>query len=267
MTEYIITLLPGSGIGSAIIYIISGLCYLKKNNINIIPIVNLYFASKPVKIFFEHFIDIENITAVTFINSSEIKYNPKSNDTSKYKELFRVKETNIVYSEICENKFVDIYVEQIKQIWKLNSKIINECKELNNYDICINIRRGDKITLEPYLCITNTNKYVDKIMEIGLDNPTIFHTSDDYNTLLELKTLNNNLNISSFCTTNDNGFFLSDINTKNDSYIIEHINKFIKELYMMTNSTYFIGIKSTNVGYLALLLRQSELKTNSIFLD
>jgi hypothetical protein len=48
--KYTATILSGSGISSAIVGIIGALYYLKSNNIEDKLLVNLYHASKPVKI-------------------------------------------------------------------------------------------------------------------------------------------------------------------------------------------------------------------------
>lgn len=56
------------------------------------------------------------------------------------------------------------------------------------------------------------------------------------------------------------------VNKQNDDHIINHITKFLKELYMMTKCEYFIGVDVTNVYHLTMLLRKVENKNNTIVL-
>lgn len=266
MCEYILTIKRGSGIGSALMMITSALYYLDINNINQILFINLDYSAKCVKLLFDNFIEIENITPLKFINSQKIEDN-KKNTNVEYKELFGIKDTLCIYQNIKKNINVNKYINKFISIWKLKQNIIDECSLLNNYDIALHIRRGDKVTLEPHLPVTDINTYIDKIVEIGIVNPKIFHSSDEYNTLLELKDKKPELNISSFCSENDDGFDIREIDNKSDSYVIENINKLIKELHIMKTSTYFLGVKASNIGYIVFFLREAESKTNTIFLD
>ena len=248
--NYIVTLQKGSGIGSALIGIIGALYYLQINNIKKKLIVNYYFASEPVKCFINNFLDQTNILTVKFVNNNTFIKN------DKYKELFYTENTILIYHQL-QNNTIDfnIFIEIFENIWKLKPFIQNECNSLDNYDICINIRRGDKITLESHIHVASIQTYIDKIEKIKLDNPTIFHTSDDYNTFLEIKNIKQNWKIDTFCSSKENGYFINELNTKPIEYNISHVHKFMKQLHIMKTSKYFIGTLSTSVGFLVQLLR------------
>ena len=47
------------------------------------------------------------------------------------------------------NKCLEIF----NNLWILKPFVKNNCECLEHYDICINIRRGDKITQEPHLVL------------------------------------------------------------------------------------------------------------------
>jgi hypothetical protein len=261
---YLVTLCPGSGIGSIIIGIIGALYYLKENNIDTILLVNYYLASEPVKAFIDCFLDKDNIKCIKFVNISDNGYNPEYREGDKYKELFFVKETVNVYHTITDdfNKCLEIF----NNIWILNSFIKNDCEKLSKYDICINIRRGDKITLEPHLNMASIDAYINEINKINIKDPTIFHTSDEYNSYLEIKTKNVDWNISTLTSPEENGYFLGEINKKDAYYNINHVLKFMKQLYIMKNSDYFIGSLSTSVGYLAQFLRKIRIDEKNVYI-
>lgn len=261
MTKYIVTLLPGSGIGSAIVGILGGLLYLKRNNIETVLNVNQYFASIPVNCFINYFLNKEDIPLLKFI-SIPLEY---TNNTI-YKQLFFVKGTENIYNEILD----PIYFNDIKvlfdTIFKLNPSRIQEYNKLENYDICINIRRGDKITLEKHIAIAKLESYIEEIDNLNLKSPRIFHTSDEYETFLHIKKYRPELNITTLTNNKEKGYFLSELNKKSIIELYDHVDTFMKQLYIMKNSKYFIGTISTSVGYLVKLLRNSNKDTFNIYI-
>jgi hypothetical protein len=259
--NYIATAWKGSGIGSVIINIIGALYYLKENNINAVLTVNCINASEPVKVFIDYFLDKDNIKCVKFVNIYDDFY--KINNL--HKELFYVNETKHIYDTINDNNYFNKCLEIFNNLWILKPFVNNECLCLEQYDICINIRRGDKLTLEPHLSIASIDAYINEINKINITNPKIFHTSDEYNSFLEIKTKNVDWNISTLTSPEENGYFLEDINKKGRQYSVNHIEKFMKQLYIMKNSKYFIGSISTNVGYLVKLLRQVNYDEKNIY--
>jgi len=171
MKEYVVTLLPGSGIGSALLGIVGGLYYLEKNKIHSILYVNQYYASTPVNCLIDYFLDKEQITCLHFINKEK----------TNYQELFFTKEAKSIYHDCLNSSIFENLVILFHKIFILK----NEYK-VEHYDICINIRRGDKITLESLPC-AEIEEYIKTIQNYNLVNPTIFHTSDEYDSFLEIK--------------------------------------------------------------------------------
>jgi hypothetical protein len=264
LRTYIATPYPDCGIGSVIVCIIGALYYLKQNNINAVLIVNCINASETAKVFIDCFLDKDNIKCVKFVNIYDDFYKINNNEANIYKELFYVNETTYIYDKINTdfNKCLEIF----NNLWILKPFVKNDCECLEQYDICINIRRGDKITLEPHLSIASIDAYINEINKINITNPKIFHTSDYYNTFLEIKTKNVDWDISTLTSPEENGYFLRDINKKKDrQYNVKHVEKFMKQLHIMKNSEYFIGSISTNVCNLVQLLRQVNSDEKNIY--
>lgn len=251
--KYSCSLELNSGLGHSILAIISSIYYLKINNIDTVLNVNTINASEPVKVFINYFLDKDNIKCINFI-CEKLDEN--------YKELFfRV---NNPYVDVLEH--FDKYVEIFNKIWILKPFVKEECDKLNKYDICINIRRGDKVTLEPSHSVTSIDSYIDEINKINLNNPKIFHTSDEYDSFIEIKNKNINWDISTLTSTEEKGFFLAEMNTKDIEYNINHIMKFMKQLHIIKNSNYFIGTLVTNVGFISQLLRNIRFDEKNIYI-
>jgi len=267
MVEYIATLCSGSGIGSAFLGIIDALYYLQSNNIKTQLLVNCYFASEPVKWFINVFLDRDNIDIIKFVNIHDNYYKKIYKNGDRYKELFFTEERNI-YHIMQDNSFdFDILIKIFEQVWVLKTFIKEECNLLDKYDVCINVRRGDKITLESHINVASVKSYIDEIEKIKLGrNPKIFHTSDEYNTFLEIKLIKPHFNIETLCVPEEKGYFLADINKKDINYNISHIRKFMKQLHIMTTSDYFIGTLSTSVGFLVQLLRKIKRDEKNIYI-
>jgi hypothetical protein len=261
MTEFIVTLLPGSGIGSAILGILGGMLFLKKNKISSILNVNQYFASTSVNCFIDYFLDKQQITLLKFI-----KVNRQYKSEDEYKELFFVKETENIYHEMQNSEYFNEFVTLFNTIFILNIRKHEVYNGLPHYDICINIRRGDKVTLESHIHTVKIESYIEKIEQLNLDSPTIFHTSDEYETFLEIKRNKPEWNINTLTSPEEKGYFLSELNDKPVIDLYEHVDKFMKQLYIMKTSKYFIGTISTNVGYLVKLLRNVMEDDSNIYL-
>jgi len=250
MTEYIVTLLPGSGIGSTILGILGALFYLKNNNIKSILNINQYYASSPVKCLIDCFLDKELIKIVNFIS-----INRPYKNADKYKELFFVKETEDIYHRITNPEYFKDILPLFNNIFILKHiESINQ-NELEKYEICINIRRGDKITLESFQPVAQIESYIEKIEQLNLENPKIIHTSDDYGTFLEIIQLRPKWDIITLNSPDEQGYFLSELNTSPFIKIYNHVEKFLKQLHIMKGSKYFIGTNSTSVAFLVKLLR------------
>ena len=267
MMNYIVTLLPGTGIGASFIGIIGALYYLKENNIDTVLLINYFFAAEPVKEFIKSFLDKDNIKIVNFVNICDNYYKKIYTNGDTYKELFFVEETKNIYHKLRENNInFKIFIELFNKIWILKPFIKEECNNLGTYDICINIRRGDKITLESYQPIASIDSYINEIENINLECPTVFHTSDEYDSFLEIQNKKINCKLSTLCSPEDKGYFLVELNKKNSNYNFTHVHKFMKQLHIMKNSEYFIGTLSTNVGFIVQLLRQIKNNVKNIYI-
>ena len=153
----------------------------------------------------------------------------------------------------------NLFIELFNQFWILKPFIkeeIDKIVQLVKYDICINIRRGDKLTLESVLPVKSIDSYIDEIKKINIKNPKIFHTSDEYDSFLEIQNKTPDWDITTLTSPDEKGYFLRDINMKDEYYNINHVMKFMIQLHIMKSSDYFIGTLSTNVGYIVQLLRQ-----------
>jgi hypothetical protein len=258
--NYITTLTSGSGIGSVVIGIVRALTHMKKNNITDILYVNLKEASSTGNILFTCFLNLEKLKFIKVINEpvkviliSENKYQVIT--PGDYCELWYTNTVSVDKNDL------QLMYDVFESFWILKDDVYNYLNihtQQYNADLCINIRRGDKITLEPHVKQGTIEEYVEKIEE--LENiKTFFHTSDDYSTFLEFKTARPEWNIQTFCTPNDTGYFLKDLN---ESVVpqnnVDHVRKFLKELEIMKKSEWFVGTRTTNVGLMVNLMRKGE---------
>jgi len=249
--KYIVTLSPGSGIGSALLSILGGLYYLKTLNINYVLNVNQYNASAPVNCFIDFFLDREIIPLLNFVRINRVL----NNNNDGFQELFCVTEPAGIYNLIQNPTSFNEIVLLFNNIFILQEKKQIEYDSLPNYDICINIRRGDKITLESHLPIANIKSYIEKIEQINLISPTIFHTSDEYGTFLEIMLEKPDWDLKTLTNPEEKGYFLSELDKQSKRELCLHVHKFMKQLNIMKKSKYFIGTNSTSVGFLVKLLR------------
>jgi len=248
--------MPGSGIGSFVVGWVSAAAYIhttsktpeKKLNIN------LFHASKPVAIFVQHFVVWREDSPFCVINVDPQTYGAGA------VELFYtdvVMRNNLLYHKCDADNFYYDYFDRV--VWQL--------REPHRYktwpesiDVCINVRRGDKVTCEPHLSVVSVAKYVQEIENTHTihTGSLIYHTADDYDTFEELRTLRPEWNVATICKETDRGFVLLDMNAATDEYVIEHVATFLKALAVMKHATYFIGTGSTNVGFMAKLLRHGR---------
>ena len=260
--QYIITLTPGSGIGSIVIGLVNALAYMRTNNINNQLLININKASTPGSALFTSFLDLDNISFLKIVN---IPINVILNkETKRHDVITPGNYTDLWYRPISQQNYsFDMKCKIFDSFWLMNPDIDNYLKihtnEYKSTDVCINIRRGDKVKLEPHLNQGSVQEFIDAVEKIP-DVKTVFHTSDDYSTYLEFKNKKPEWNINTFCTLNDAGFFLKDLNELNhtNSTIINHVQKFLTEVEIMKNATWFIGTKTTNVGLMVELLRKNQ---------
>jgi hypothetical protein len=150
---FVCTLGFGSGIGSAIILLINALCYMRSKGIKQKLIVNIYNASKPVKILITCFFDLPNIHCVKFINIHPEKL-------VNTIELFNTKEVcdhYNVYHE-CNEYHYSIFQE----IWKIKPQHQYD-QQYEKIDISLHLRKGDKFIVEKYHTEISVNKYIEEI--------------------------------------------------------------------------------------------------------
>jgi hypothetical protein len=263
--KYVTTLTPGSGIGSIVIGIINALAYLKSNNIDEFLFINMNKVSYPGNVLFTCFLDIEKIESVKMI---DIPINVKwSHDLNKYQVTTPGDYLELWYTPVVKSSDFLVKCQVLNSFWILKETVIRqialETQHYSNTDLCINIRRGDKITLEPHAKQGSIEEYGNAVNRLK-DIKSIFHTSDDYDTFLEFKDKYPDWNIATFCTPKDNGYFLKDLNECHvPENVVNHVFKFLKELEMMKKSKWFIGTTTTNVGLLVELFR---VKQNIIFI-
>jgi hypothetical protein len=258
--KYITTLTPGSGIGSVVIGIVRAVAFMKKNNINEILHVNINKASSTGNILFTCFLNLEKLNFIKVINEpiKVILISHKKHQVITSQEYCELWYTPILkINENDSNMMYDI----IDLFWVLKDDVyeyLNIHTENYNSDLCINIRRGDKITLEPNEKQGTIEEYIEKIDTLT-DISSIFHTSDDYSTFLEFKSVRPEWNIQTFCTPKDTGYFLKDLNESQSAVDnVNHVRKFLKELEIMKKSKWFIGTKTTNVGLMVDLFRKGK---------
>ena len=119
--------------------------------------------------------------------------------------------------------------------------------------------------MESHIPCASVQKYITEIEKLNLKDFAIFHTSDDYDTFLELVQTRKDWNILTLNTNEEKGYFLAELNKQSNDYNYNHVLKFMKQLHIMTTSTYFIGTLSTSVGYLVQLLRQVRKDNRNIY--
>jgi len=257
--KYVITLTPGSGIGSVVIGLINALAYMKINDISDILYININKASSPGNVLFTCFLDLEKLDFIKIIDRDiEVILNEKTNrhqviTSDEYVELWYTLETTQDYDFNLKCQIFD-------SLWLLKPDVVKllaiETENYSEIDLCINIRRGDKVTLEQSEKQGSIDEYIDAI-ELVENVSSIFHTSDDYSTFLDIKHKRPDWNLITFCTPKDNGYFLKDLNDNNEpEMIVNHVRKFIKELEIMKKSKYFIGTRTTNVGLMVEIMRK-----------
>ncbi len=258
--KYITTLTPGSGIGSVVIGIVRALAYMKKNNITDILHINLKEASSTGNILFTCFLNLEKLTFLNVINEpvKVILNSDKKHQVITPGDYCELWYTNIVK---LDDSDLNLMYSIFESFWILKSDVcdyLNIHTQMYTPDLCINIRRGDKITLEPHAKQGTISEYIEKIDFLENIN-TVFHTSDDYSTFLEFKNVKPKWQLHTFCTPKDTGYFLKDLNecpTPQDN--VNHVRKFLKELEIMKKSKWFIGTKTTNVGLMVRLMRKGN---------
>lgn len=261
----IITVTPGSGIGSAIIGIVHAVEYMHLNNIPFPLRINLTHASLPVKVLLTQFLDMGKIPHLqTCILPADVIYNP---DLKNHQVITRGEYDELWYvPKVFKNTNFDIQCDIFENTWIIKEDVLSymheETSMYNNIDICINIRRGDKITLEPSMIQGSIMEYIEAIEKIERGD-TLFHTSDDYSTFLEFKEQRPLWNISTFCSSNDTGYFLKDLNSESIEHVTKHVQKFMKELEIMKQAKWFVGTRTTNVGLMVDLMRRGK---NNIFI-
>jgi hypothetical protein len=254
--NYITTLTCGSGIGSAVIGIVNALAYMKVNGINDKLYINITQASAPCKVLFTHFLDLSKIPITLVDIPHQVIFNKELNN---HQLITPGNYTELWYTPKSQSNFdFQLKCDMFELFWKLKDSF-----NPDTYDVCINIRRGDKVTLEPHLNQGTVREFIAAVD--SLDNvKTIFHTSDDYSTFLEFKKERPSWEILTMCTPQDVGYFLKDLNqNKNQNSIVNHVAKFIKELQVMKSSNWFVGTRTTNVGLVVELMRRQK---NVIFI-
>lgn len=268
MKEYYLNLEKGSGIGSNIFQIIGAQYILETKNIKTNLIVNLHNAAKSVKFFFNFVLCKKKIENIIFTEKPIEYFKVLDN----YIQLIIKKEELLTKNQISIIKIYDYYYDKngaferylyyFEKLWIINKEFIYN-KKLKKYDICVNLRRGSKVILEPELYIHTIPQYCDIMKQINLKNPKIIHTCCSYETFLEFKKFDPKLNIeNSVNNTSCRGYWISDFETKSDEEIKSHIKGFMKQLEFMQKTLYFIGTTSSNVGYIVSFLRRKKINSD-----
>jgi len=268
MNSYYLNLQKGSGIGSMIMLIIGSLYILETKNIHCKLYVNIHSISKITNYFINNVLDKNKIKDIIFINKP---YNELEN-LENYIELVNLKEEKINekqisiywlyrYYFIIDDSY-SRYLYFFEKLWIIK-KEYKFTEMLKKYDICVNLRRGCKSTLEPYLVVHTVPQYIDIINQLNLENPQIIHTCCSYETFLEFKELEPNLNIeNSVDNISCRGYWISDFEIQSDEEIKSHIKDFMKQLEFMEKTPYLIGSSSTNVAFIISFLRKKKMNND-----
>lgn len=259
---------PGSGIGSAVCILVTSLSSVRAAQ-RAKPTVRLPYmevdmssASVPVKLFFAHVIDTRQQpygTEVRLVVKPSTLGGPlEDGDVDLMKEFVGGKN---VYHECTDEDH-----ESFACLWKLRPWCLQALRDTVCVDVCFNIRRGDKVSLEPHLKCTPVVEYV-QYVESNVSGPDLkmWHTSDDYTTYEELRELRPEWTVGTFCTPQERGYFLAHLNDSSQvkqGDVLMHVIKFAHELFVMSSSTLFVGTSSTSVGFLAKLLREQRARVN-----
>lgn len=256
----------GSGIGSAICILVTSLSSVRaargKRPATSLPFleVNMSTASVPVKLFFRHVIDTTQPpygAEIRFLGDGHQR--PHPDETVDMMNEF-VTGKNVYHECTAE------CIEAFKSLWRLRPAFAEALREMVHVDVCFNFRRGDKVTLEPHLKCHAVQEYVDEVDRqfaaregTGPSHVKMWHTSDDYVTYEELCAARPAWSVGTFCTPQDTGYFLAELNASGAAspHVLAHVVKFVHELFVMQKSELFVGTASTSVAFLAKLLRAS----------
>ena len=277
--SYIATLLEGSALGSSILGVVFGLVYIKQNYINnkkkidIKLKVNINSASSPAKYFFKSITNnymIDIINEPLYIHNFNGKHHPCTVGKDNI-ELFYapgIPGYSLLETDYCILQ--DIFTLFWNSLGLFNNiKIENEIN-LDNY-ICLHMRRGDKLIYEASLKVHMIEEYKIKIEEYNSNNSNnsnstnnILIVTDEYSTFLEFKEKCPDWNITTTSSPLNIGFNITNINKDTLENIKIEVDRMMIDYKYITNANYFIGTKSSNVSFIAKLLRKN---CNTILLD
>jgi hypothetical protein len=260
-TICIATLLEGSALGSSILGVIFALVYIKKHNIKTKLKINVNNASKPAKTFFNKVtenelfeiinlpVSIKTINGVNHPCSSELDgielfYSPGMQGYDLFETDF----------DILYNVFV-LFNNVTRTFERTNKETAN--------DVCVHVRRGDKLIYESQLKVHTIEEYIKKINENSL-NKNIIVVTDDYDTYLEFKTKCPDWNICTTSSEKNRGFNISNINKENQTNVTDEVERMCEDFKIIFSSNFFIGTKSSSVSYLGKLSRGNS---RTILLD
>lgn len=272
----VLKLTVGSGIGSSICAMVTSLVRVRTRDVSnekdrqhMSPNLEIDFteASEPVKSLFANFIDVSKYgEEVTVLWKRKARRAAGASPNSDHGVIDMMDE--FVKGKNVYHECTALDEEAFKFLWQLNDKGRELLEAAPTPDICLNLRRGDKVTLEPHLACVQVSEYVaqlEKRFELEdasvIDMFKIWHTCDDYTTFEELREQRPTWDIETYCEPTERGYFLADLNKKSARVVKSHVTKFLRELFVIQNAKMFIGTRSTSVGFIARLLRASEENT------
>lgn len=247
-TNYVCTLLIGSGLGSSILGVVFALVYLKKKSINTRLKVNVNYASSTAKVFFKQLKVIDDIEIIDLpvlaakvnnvdhvitpsLNGEELCYSPGM-------EGFSLFETDF---DLLKDVFTDFWSK------------LGLFRSIISYYTCLHIRRGDKLIYEPSLKVHSIDMYIEELLTQELVKPILIIT-DEYSTFLEFKEKWHKSEVTTTSTPENKGFNITTINSEPIDTVVKEVDNLLRDLNYIYNSSYFIGTQSSCVSLIGRLI-------------
>ena len=159
----------------------------------------------------------------------------------------------------------------IRKVWRLNDSTQQAVLQAkNSVDLgsapyaALHIRRGDKIKEAKY---TPSSQYIKKVQEINRNSTEsierFFVMTDDYKVVAELEHEYPNWQFFSLCNVYQSGHDQSAFNLSSPDLRRDSTIKFLSELYIAQESTFFVGTYSSNICRFLSLFKGKE-NTHSV---
>lgn len=247
----IATLQIGSALGSSLLGVLFALVFMRKNGSGEPLKVNIQSASSPARYFFTHCYRnpalVEVVDLPTCMKKVLGKDHP-STEGLEGEELFF--SPHIPSYSYHETDFLPASL-MAREFWVG----IQTPLHAETYDICAHIRRGDKLIYEPEIKVHTLEEYAARIAEHITPSGKICILTDDHRTFLDFTKLQPDWNVTTTSSPSHRGFNISEINQAPEEAVRQEVERMLGDYECIRRSRFFIGTRSSNIGYISMLLR------------